>query len=53
MPPLVFESVAYFKLVIAVRSAESFTIPAAPHQFEPKPPGLIGVTNDGLKLVVV
>jgi hypothetical protein len=32
-------------LVIAVRSAESLTIPAAPHQFEPTPVGLIGVTK--------
>ena len=34
----------YFRLVIAVRSAESLTIPAAPHQLEPAPPGLIDVT---------
>jgi hypothetical protein len=39
-------------LVIAVRSADSLAIPAAPHQFEPNPPGLILVTKDGLKLVV-
>ena len=38
-----FERIAYFRLVIAVRSAESFAMPAAPHQLEPKPPGLIGV----------
>src|ERR1700694_3136699 len=35
---------SYFRLVIAVKSAESLTMPAAPHQFEPVPPGLIGVT---------
>ena len=35
---------SHFRLVIAVRSAESLTIPAAPHQLEPAPPGLIGVT---------
>src|ERR1700719_3689475 len=35
---------SYFRLVMAVRSAESLTMPAAPHQFEPLPPGLIGVT---------
>jgi hypothetical protein len=34
----------YFRLVIAVRSAESLAIPAAPHQLEPAPIGLIGVT---------
>src|SRR5258708_2535809 len=34
----------YFRLVIAVRSAESLAIPAEPHQFEPTPDGLIGVT---------
>ena len=28
----------YFRLVIAVRSAESLAMPAAPHQLEPKPP---------------
>jgi len=38
------ERMTYFRLVIAVRSAESLTMPAAPHQFEPKPPGLIEVT---------
>src|SRR5882762_7568502 len=35
--------IPYFRLVIAVRSAESLTIPAAPHQLEPKPNGLIEV----------
>src|SRR6267142_3225438 len=35
--------ISYFRLVIAVRSAESLTIPAAPHQLEPKPNGLIEV----------
>jgi hypothetical protein len=39
-----FERMAYFRLVIAVRSAESLTMPAAPHQFEPVPSGLMGVT---------
>lgn len=34
----------HFRLVNAVRSAESLTIPVAPHQLEPAPPGLIGVT---------
>ncbi|MGY3586040.1 hypothetical protein ACVIGB_004900 [Bradyrhizobium sp. USDA 4341] len=34
----------YFRLDIAVRSTESLAIPAAPHQLEPVPPGLIGVT---------
>jgi hypothetical protein len=34
----------YFRLVAAVRSTESLAMPAAPHQFEPVPPGLIGVT---------
>ena len=42
----------YFRLVIAVRSADSLAIPVAPHQLEPNPPGLILVTKDGLKLVV-
>ena len=36
---------SYFRLVSAVRSAESLTMPAAPHQFEPTPDGLIGVTK--------
>src|SRR5436853_7688430 len=35
---------AYFRLVIAVRSAESLTIPAAPHQFELFPNGLFPLT---------
>jgi len=29
------ERTTYFRLVIAVRSAENFTMPAAPHQLEP------------------
>lgn len=33
----------YLRLAAAVRSADSLTIPAAPHQFEPTPVGLIGV----------
>jgi hypothetical protein len=43
LPPPIFEKTAYFRLVIAVRSAESLAMPAAPHQFEPTPVGLIGV----------
>src|SRR5664279_3277247 len=34
----------YFRLVIAVRSTESLAMPVAPHQFDPVPFGLIGVT---------
>jgi hypothetical protein len=41
--PVSLERMTYFRLVIAVRSAESLAMPAAPHQLEPKPPGLIGV----------
>ncbi len=33
----------YLRLVAAVRSADNLTIPAAPHQLEPTPVGLIGV----------
>ena len=46
LPPLVSRlgTKTYFRLVIAVRSNESLAMPAAPHQFEPVPPGLIGVT---------
>jgi hypothetical protein len=51
--PFSLGRMAYFRLVIAVRSAESLTIPVAPHQLEPKPPGLIAVTKLVLKLVVV
>lgn len=43
----------YFRLVIAVRSADSLTMPVAPHQFDPKPPGLIAVTKFPLTLVVL
>jgi hypothetical protein len=50
--PVCLERMIYFKLVIAVRSAESLTMPAAPHQLEPKPPGLVGVMKDGLKFLV-
>jgi hypothetical protein len=50
--PVCLERMTYFKLVIAVRSAESLTMPAAPHQLEPKPPGLVGVMKDGLKFLV-
>src|SRR5215470_1285393 len=34
----------YFRLLIAVRSKDSLAMPAAPHQLEPAPPGLIAVT---------
>src|ERR1700682_6457061 len=51
--PVSLERMTYFRLVIAVRSAENFTTPAALHQWEPNPPGLIAVTKDGLKLVVL
>ena len=34
-PPCVSREWSYFRLVIAVRSAESLTMPAAPHQLEP------------------
>jgi hypothetical protein len=37
------------RLVIAVRSAESLTMPVAPHQPEPKRPGSIAVTLERLK----
>ena len=50
--PLVLERMTYFRLVIAVRSAENFTTPAALHQLEPKPAGLMGVMKAGLKLLV-
>src|SRR5580698_5546168 len=42
--PFDFSRITYFRLVIAVRSTESLAMPAAPHQFEPTPVGLIGVT---------
>ena len=38
----------YFRLVIAVRSAESLTMPVAPHQLEPKPLGLMAVVLPGM-----
>ena len=41
-PPRSLEGQTYFRLVIAVRSAESLTMPVAPHQLEPTPVGLIG-----------
>jgi hypothetical protein len=50
--PSRLEGITYFRLVIAVRSAESLAMPAAPHQLEPKPPGLIAVTKLALALVV-
>src|SRR5258707_12463237 len=42
--PFGLERTAYFRLVTAVRSAESLAIPAAPHQLDSKPPGLIAET---------
>src|SRR3954469_9777048 len=36
---------AYFRLLIAVRSNDSLAMPAAPHQLEPTPDGLIAVTK--------
>ncbi len=45
LPPRGLERIPYFRLVMAVRSAESLTMPAAPHQLEPKPPGLVGVNE--------
>ena len=50
--PVSLERMTYFRLVIAVRSAENFTTPVAPHQLEPKPPGLMEVMKAGLKLLV-
>jgi hypothetical protein len=44
LPPPSSRRMTYFRLVTAVRSAESLTMPAVPHQFEPVPSGLIGVT---------
>jgi hypothetical protein len=46
--PLFFtihEAKNYFRLLIAVKSAENSTIPAAPRQFDPAAPGLIGVKS--------
>ena len=51
--PRILERIDYFRLVIAVRSAESLAIPVAPHQLEPKPPGLVGVMNEVLRFLVV
>src|ERR1700694_601445 len=55
--PIVSRELPYFRLVIAVRSAESLAMPAAPHQLEPNAvaplPGLIAVTKHGLALVVL
>src|SRR4029077_2015171 len=42
--PSSLERMTYFRLVIAVRSAESLAMPAAPHQFELVPNGLLPVT---------
>src|SRR5205085_9158172 len=56
-PQTVQPELGYFRLLIAVRSAENLTMPAAPHQLEPKAatplPGLMAVTLFGLKLVVL
>jgi hypothetical protein len=41
--PRGLDGMTYFRLVIAVRSAESLAMPAAPHQLEPAPVGLIEV----------
>src|SRR5882757_1944591 len=43
-PPSIPGRGHYFRLDIAVRSTESLAIPVAPHQLEPAPVGLIGVT---------
>ena len=55
--PEPFNRKVYFKLVTAVRSADSLTTPAAPHQFDPGAvaplPGLMAVTKPGLKFVVL
>ena len=45
---LSFGEMNYFRLVIAVRSAESLTIPTALHQLEPKPFGLMAVRLPGI-----
>ena len=42
-PSVIPSPEAYFRLVIAVRSADSLAMPAAPHQLEPTPVGLIAV----------
>ena len=42
--PLIVSTLAYFRLDIAVRSNLPATTKAEPHQLEPNPPGLIGVT---------
>ena len=55
-PPQGLKRMTYFRLVIAVRSADSLTMPVAPHQPEPKAvtplPGLMAVMKPGLLLVV-
>ena len=38
---------AYFRLVLTVRSADRRAVKRAPHQLEPKPPGLMLVTKTG------
>src|SRR4051794_38747881 len=43
----------YFRFVIAVRSAESLTMPVAPHHPDSKPPGLIGETLAAVAVVAV
>jgi hypothetical protein len=52
-PPNYSTEISYFRLVTAVRSAESLTMPAAPHQLEPKPPGLMRETFAGLNWLAV
>ena len=42
--PLIVSMSLYFRLDIAVRSNLPATTKAEPHQLEPNPPGLIGVT---------
>src|SRR5262249_10133587 len=43
--PQTLQMSGYFKLAMAVRSNRPDTTKLAPHQLEPKPPGLIEVTS--------
>ena len=43
-PPRDGDSASTYLRLLSVRSAESLAMKAAPHQLEPMPPGLIGVT---------
>ena len=53
-PPVRRQKMTYFRLVIAVRSAESLTMPVAPHQLELEADaGLIAVTLPGLAVRAV